>query len=154
MTQESTQFSMYKSDEEMAEMEQVIPTKGVKSFKIVPHGIYGLFEIEWNEPGGKLPEKLSGRYTSTTQAEKAVKKYVENYQRPASPEALKADAEAERLARMSLGDTYKLKEIEEDGPTSKEDTKTPEEKEDNEKTSQEKEAVKSTGMFNTVFGKG
>ena len=154
MAQGSEQFSMYKSDEEMAEMEQVIPTNGIKSFKIVPQGIFGLFEITWKEPGGKVPERLRGWYTSTTQAEKAVKKYVDNYQRPASKEALKADADAERLARMSLGDTDKVKEIKEDGPTPKEDTQTSEEREDKEKTSKEKEQIKSTSILNTVFGKG
>lgn len=142
---------MYKSDEELAEMEERIPTKGVKDLIIVPDGIYGMFKIKWEDGRGVLPDVLKGHYTSMGVAEKAIKRYVDNHTPQTSKSTHDFDGEAEARARYM---TLKPKETKEDATAYSQGTKEKQsEEEQSEEETEQKEVVptEKTGLLNSVF---
>lgn len=70
------EFSMYKSENEMAEMVEVKESKRTKSFIVKPDGRYGMFKVTFEDNKGVLPQELVGMFTSQQQAEKAVDDYL------------------------------------------------------------------------------
>lgn len=97
-------FSMYKNDEELADMEKTIETNSKKNLVIVPDGRHGLFKIMWDDGRGVIPVELSGKYTGQGVAEKDIKKYVAKHRTTRHLE--KKERDEERDEKIRQGTNY------------------------------------------------
>ena len=92
-------FSMFKSEEELEDMEKTVETNSKKNLVIVPEGRYGLFKIQWDDGRSLLPKELSGQYTSQGFAEKAIKTYVANHRTTKRLEKQERDEARDEMIR-------------------------------------------------------
>ena len=104
MPQHKQNFSMFKSEKELEEMEKTVETNSKKNLIIVPDGRYGLFKIIWDDGRSTLPAILDGHYTTQSNAEKAIKVYVANHRTTKHKE--KKERDFERDEKIRLGDAY------------------------------------------------
>lgn len=95
-------FSMYKTDEELKEMEKTVETNSKKNLVIVPDGRYGLFVIKWDDGRNATPDILSGMYTSQTRAETAIKNYVSKHRTTKHKEKQERDRERDEKIRQGI----------------------------------------------------
>lgn len=120
-------FSMYKNEEELADMEKTVETNSKKNLVIVPDGRHGLFKVIWDDGRGIVPVELNGRYTTQGFAEKAIKQYVSKHRTTKHLEKQKRDDERDEKIRQGVWN----------GKSSKEKTHK-EEKEEEEEVEKEK----------------
>jgi len=92
-------FSMFKSEEELEDMEKTVETNSKKNLVIVPEGRYGLFKIQWDDGRSLLPKELSGQYTSQGFAEKAIKTYIANHRTTKRLEKRERDEARDEMIR-------------------------------------------------------
>jgi hypothetical protein len=65
-------FSIYKSEEELDALKEVVESTTDNNYIIKPDGVYGFYTIV-REGKGKIPDALNGKYTSMKQARQAIK---------------------------------------------------------------------------------
>lgn len=103
---------MFKSEEELADMEKTVETNTKKNLVIIPDGRYGLFRVVWEDGRGVLPESLKGQYTSQSQGEKAIKSYISNHRETKRLEKMERDQAKKEAIDVEPSSTEKEEEEE------------------------------------------